>query len=155
MWTNLTVLKALVPLANSCSSTFWTFPFWTLLSFSHLLVQNYHTDCSDCCWWGSSRQGQLDRLDKNKHWPLEGKIIWCHVCCAKHERSNKIQVFWMQCGFMYWPMFWSVSYQTAFLRRKYYNCNYWTGTFSSTFSKTKWWSTGCEYYRRFPESTET
>jgi len=50
-------------------------------------------------------------MNANKHWPLEGKVIWCHVCCAECERNNRIQVFRLQCGFVYWPMFWSTSYQ--------------------------------------------
>jgi hypothetical protein len=77
-------------------------------------------------------------MNANKHWPLEGKVIWCHVCCAEGERSNRIRVFRMQCGFVYWPMFWSTLYQTTSLWRKYYYYNYCTGTFSSTLSITKW-----------------
>jgi hypothetical protein len=35
----------------------WTFQFWTISCFLSLVVQNYQTDISDSCWWGTSLKG--------------------------------------------------------------------------------------------------
>jgi len=125
---------------RSYSSTFWTLPFSTALSFLALVVQNYHTTWTDN-GEGPNTRGRKGATTSGRkpektspihnstkktrlktwHWLRQCKRIWCRVYSAKKQRhKNKIQVSRMQHRVVCYPMFQSTSYQTAFLRTNWH-----------------------------------
>jgi hypothetical protein len=120
MRTNLTAWQTLTLLADGPGSgqrsysTLWTLPFSTVLTFSSLVVQNYHANYSTAIGEGPNTRGgkgalnsdhktrmispilQLKTLDTwhNKHWRWKGRefIATCILLkTKKQERNSSVQ----------------------------------------------------------------
>jgi hypothetical protein len=65
---------------------------------------------------------QQKRFDPrhNRHWLMQCKRIRCRVFCQKQRNKNKIYVSRMQRRVVWYPMLWSISHQTAFLRTRWH-----------------------------------
>ena len=90
-------------------STFWNLQFSIVLSFSPLVVQNYHTHKTDN-GKGPNMTGTINELKRletrhSKHWALKGKIIGAMQPIKKHRTKNETQVTTMQGGVVCYTKF--------------------------------------------------